>query len=108
MRVQDLFTRRGSDLLERCASGPPEPHIADEAGADVIKPRENLRKIAFQQGGHPMTNAGAGIDQTPSRLDQLVARSRLGMIWPPGLAPVPRVEEPCESIVCILRLICGP
>src|SRR4029434_9467218 len=106
MLVKELFKRRGSDLLERFDSGPPEQHIADEEGADVIKPLESRRKIGFQQGGHPMTDAGAGIDQTPSLLDQRLERPRLGMIWPPGPEPVPRVEEPLESRVCIPRLIC--
>ena len=55
-----------------------------------------------------MTDAGAVMDQTPSGLDQIWARARLGMIGPPGLEPVPMVAEPLESIVCLLRIICGP
>src|SRR5918996_3955952 len=108
MLVNELFKRRGSDLLERFDSGPPAQPIADEAGAEVIKPLESLRKIGFQQGGQPMTDAGAVIDQTPSRLDQILARSRLGMIWPPGPEPVPMVEEQREYRVCIPRIIFGP
>src|SRR5262245_61496615 len=108
MLVKDLFKRRGSDLLERVDRGPPEQQIADAAGADVIKPLENLRKIGFQQGGHPITESGAVIDQTPSMLAQIWERARLGIIWPPGLEPIPMVEEQCESIVCILRIIFGP
>src|SRR5918996_445169 len=108
MLVKELFKRRGSDLLERFGSGPPAQPIADEAGADVIKPLESLRKIGFQQGGHPITDSGAVIDQTPSMLDQILERSRLGMIWPPGPEPVPMVEEQLEYIVCIPRIIFGP
>jgi hypothetical protein len=108
MRVKALCTRRGSDLRERLDSGPPEQHLADEEGADGITPLESLRNRGFQEGGHPMTDAGAVMDQTPSRLDQIWARARLGMIGPPGLEPVPMVAEPLESIVCLLRIICGP
>jgi hypothetical protein len=47
------------------------------------------------------------MDQATSVLHELLARPCLGMIWPPGLAPVPLLDEPCEPRGRLPRSILG-
>src|SRR4030095_11513345 len=98
MLMKEFFEGRWPHLLERLDRWPAEQHIADEQGADVIKPVEDLRAIGFQQGRHPMAEPGAVIDQATSVLHEIWARPCLGMIWPPGLEPVPLLAAPCEPV----------
>lgn len=54
-----------------------------------------------------MAEPGAVMDQAASVLHEIVSRSGLGLIWPPGLAPVSRLDEPVEPRVRLPRLILG-
>jgi hypothetical protein len=47
------------------------------------------------------------MDQATSVLHEILARPYLGMIWPPGLEPVPMLDEPFEPRVRIPRIILG-
>jgi hypothetical protein len=105
--MQDLFERRGSHLLERLACRPREQQSADEAGAEVINPLEHRWALGCHQGHQPIAEPGVVIDQAASILHERWERSGLGMIWPPGLEPVPMVDEPCEPIVRSPRSILG-
>jgi hypothetical protein len=94
--MKELFEGRWPHLLERLDRRPAAQPIADESGADVIKPWSALRELGFQQGRHPMAEPGAVMDQATSVLHEILARPCLGMIWPPGLEPVPMLDAPCE------------
>jgi hypothetical protein len=54
-----------------------------------------------------MAEPGAVIDQATSGRHERLARPGLGMIGPPGLAPVPMLDEPFEPRVRIPRIILG-
>ena len=106
--MQERFEERWPDLLNRFEGRPTEQKSTDEWRTDVSKPLENLRAIGFQQCRHPMAEPCAVMAQAPSVLHQIVQRPCLGMLWPPGLEPVPMLEEQLEQIVRILRIIFGP
>jgi hypothetical protein len=105
--MKERFAGRWPHLLERLDWRPTAPQIADASGADVITPWSHLRAIGVQHGRQPMAEPGAVMDQAASVLHERWARAGLGMLWPPGLEPVPRLDEPCEPIVCLLRIILG-
>jgi hypothetical protein len=107
MLMKERCEGRWPHLLERLDRRPTAQPIADESGADVIKPLSHLRAIGFQHGRQPRAEPGAVVDQATSVLHEIWARSCLGMIWPPGLEPVPMWDEPVEPIVRIPRIILG-
>ena len=107
MRMKELVAGRWPHLLERLDRRPAEQHIADEAGADGIKPVSDRREIGLQPGRQPMAEPGAVMDQATSVRHEIWERSCLGMIWPPGLEPVPLRDEPCEPRVRLPRSILG-
>src|SRR6266511_78406 len=54
-----------------------------------------------------MAEPGAVIHQATSVLHEILERSCLGIIWPPGLEPVSMLDEQFEQIVRIPRIILG-
>ncbi len=46
--------------------------VTHQVSADVIKPRQNLRKVAFQECRQAVANPRSVIDQTPPMLAQVL------------------------------------
>ena len=107
MLRKELFEGRWPGVLERLACWPTAPHLADESGADVIKPWYHPREVGLQQGGHAIAEPGAILDPAASGRHEIGERSGLRVIWPPGLESVPLVDERFKQIICSPRIILG-
>jgi hypothetical protein len=106
-RMTARVAGRGPPLLECLAWRPTAPQRADASGADGLTPGSPRRAIGMQHGRQPRAEPGAVRDHAASGRPERWARSGLGMLGPPGLAPVPRVDEPCALIVGIRRISLG-
>ena len=98
MRMTARVAERGPPLLECLAWRPTAPQRADASGADGLTPGSPRRAIGVQHGRQPRAEPGAVMDHAASGRPERRARSGLGMLGPPGLAPVPRVDEPCARL----------
>ena len=61
-----------SNFLDQLERGPVQQEVTDESGADVVKPRQYLREIGFQERGHPVADSCSIIDEAPPVLDQIL------------------------------------